>query len=517
MRTQDKKTVADYPELAKQWSAKNPKSPSAYSDGSHIKAWWQCGDPDHPPWRQEIRKRTKRGHGCPYCSGRKASKNHNLAVHNPELAAQWHPEKNREFGLTSETVTPASNKKVWWQCPKRHEWMARINSRNTSDGKIKNGCPYCAGWKASPGTSLAVINPDLAAEWHPTKNEDTPFDIRPASGKKRWWKCSNGHEWEAQIASRNAGRGCSECHAQVSRLELRVYCELFGIFGEENVQLKHQIFNCEADIFLLEQNIAVELDGFYYHQHRKKQDASKNEIFEKNSILLIRVREHGLDALGTYDLFYDQKEEHLQVMIRLAEKLAYLPETGEVFREKLIGYIQEGRLVNTLLYKVKLRQIFTPPPGRSLEEQIPAITEIWDYEKNAPLTPLNVSAGSAVEVWLKCPRGIHPSDKKAIYNIRHVIDSESRGCPYCSGKKVLKEESLAVTYPEIAAQWDWKKNEKSPWDVKAGSCLKAWFTCPLCNRSVHITIGSRIKSKGFGCNNCSRQHATHRNKRRKKS
>ena len=63
--------------------------------------------------------------------------------------------------------------------------------------------------------SLAKLNPELAKQWHPTKNPSiTPFDVSEFSHKKVWWKCDKGddHEWEASISNRNnLGHGCSIC------------------------------------------------------------------------------------------------------------------------------------------------------------------------------------------------------------------------------------------------------------------------------------------------------------------
>ncbi|MBT6207676.1 MAG: zinc-ribbon domain-containing protein [Francisellaceae bacterium] len=39
-----------------------------------------------------------------------------------QLAQEWHKEKNGK--LKPEDVTKNSNKKVWWQCKKGHEWEA---------------------------------------------------------------------------------------------------------------------------------------------------------------------------------------------------------------------------------------------------------------------------------------------------------------------------------------------------------------------------------------------------------
>ena len=35
--------------------------------------------------------------------------------------------------------------------------------------------------------------------------------VRPGSGQKVWWICGKGHEWEADISSRNRGNGCPVC------------------------------------------------------------------------------------------------------------------------------------------------------------------------------------------------------------------------------------------------------------------------------------------------------------------
>lgn len=66
--------------------------------------------------------------------------------------------------------------------------------------------------KATERYNLHIINPGLAKEWHPTQNGDiNPRNVTPGSGKKVWWICAEGHEWEATIYSRNRGSGCPSC------------------------------------------------------------------------------------------------------------------------------------------------------------------------------------------------------------------------------------------------------------------------------------------------------------------
>jgi len=67
--------------------------------------------------------------------------------------------------------------------------------------------------KATEQYNLHVINPNLAKEWHPSRNGDlNPRNVTPGSGKKVWWICADGHEWEARLYSRNRGSGCPSCN-----------------------------------------------------------------------------------------------------------------------------------------------------------------------------------------------------------------------------------------------------------------------------------------------------------------
>lgn len=60
--------------------------------------------------------------------------------------------------------------------------------------------------------ALNIESPEVAKQWHPTKNGDlTPADVSAGSKRKAWWICDKGHEWEAVISSRARGNGCPYC------------------------------------------------------------------------------------------------------------------------------------------------------------------------------------------------------------------------------------------------------------------------------------------------------------------
>ena len=203
------------PTLAKQWHpAKNGDlKPSQVPGGSARRVWWIC-DRGHE-WQSPIHSRVK-GHGCPVCTGKLVIPGENdLQSYDPVLAKQWHPEKNGP--LTPEQVAVSSNKKVWWQCERGHEWLCAVSVRTSR----RTGCPYCTNRKVLSGfNDLKTVQPLVAAQWHPTKNAPLePDEILPGSSKRVWWRCTDGHEWKAAVYSRTGAKkcGCPVCAGKPPR------------------------------------------------------------------------------------------------------------------------------------------------------------------------------------------------------------------------------------------------------------------------------------------------------------
>lgn len=197
-----------YPRLAREWHpTKNlPLTPDQVLPGSRKKVWWKCTKGHE--WQAEIRSRVE-GCGCPVCANRKVSAGENdLASQYPDLAREWHPVKNGE--LTPHDVTAGAKRHVWWRCEKGHEWRASVVSR-TLDG---TGCPVCAGRVVVAGENdMASRYPDIAAEWHPTKNGTLlPTQVAAYSKRRAWWRCPLGHDYIAAVGLRTAKHsGCPYC------------------------------------------------------------------------------------------------------------------------------------------------------------------------------------------------------------------------------------------------------------------------------------------------------------------
>ena len=206
-----------HPLIAAQWhpTKNGDLTPRDVHARRITRVWWQCDKHPRHVWDAPATTRV-RGRGCVYCAGRRVLPEESLAALYPSLEVEWHESKNGSLLPTQ--VTRASSKKCWWRCQRNpaHEWEAAVSGR-TRD-KVATGCPHCYQ-EVDPARSLAVVNPRIASEWHPTRNGAlTPQDFSYSSAKHVWWQCAKDprHQWEATLANRTAHQasGCPYCCGQ---------------------------------------------------------------------------------------------------------------------------------------------------------------------------------------------------------------------------------------------------------------------------------------------------------------
>ena len=203
------------PDLAAEWSSKNPVPAETVGIGSHKKAVWngKCGH----EWEAVIRSRAA-GAGCPYCSHKRVLAGFNdLNYLFPKVAQEW---STANLPLLPWQVTAYANTKVWWICEKGQEWEALISTRSYG-----SQCPYCSGIKVLPGyNDLATTHPQLVKEWSSRNDGLLPGSVNKRSTENVWWHCNAcGNEYRAVIKSRVQGVGCPVC---AERSVMRGYNDL---------------------------------------------------------------------------------------------------------------------------------------------------------------------------------------------------------------------------------------------------------------------------------------------------
>ncbi|MBQ5799228.1 MAG: zinc-ribbon domain-containing protein, partial [Oscillospiraceae bacterium] len=231
----DLKTIA--PEIAAEWDyVKNIGNPEDYFYGSTQRVGWVCSTCGNR-WDTKIRYRAgERNSGCPVCGRAKRGKTRheqalkiNGTIADELLLSEWDYDKNKK---PPTEYPPKSNETVFWKCKKcGYGYPSKISNR-----AIGRGCPCCAGKTVVVGINdLATTHPQVAAEWHPTKNGKlTPKDVTYGRARKVWWLCPKGHSYEATILHRSSGTNCPQCNSgrQTSFAEQAVFFYIKKIFPD---------------------------------------------------------------------------------------------------------------------------------------------------------------------------------------------------------------------------------------------------------------------------------------------
>ena len=469
------------PTVANEWNYEKNIDilPTMISSGSNKKVWWKCSLGHE--WQAAVVERADRGTGCPYCANQKVWIGFNdLATTNPSIASEWNHNKNQE--LLPTMVSPGSLKRVWWKCSLGHEWQATIVKRTTRG----DGCPVCSGNKVYAGfNDLATICPDVANEWHPTKNGTLkPTDVTAGSNKKVWWICRKGHEWQAVIGSRTLSRaGCPICNQELKtsfpEQAILFYCRMLTTAESRNTDDGKEI-----DIYLPKYRIGIEHNGRYYHKDKQEHDKKKIAFFAQKGIRIISVVESDKNSVSSNTIEYrvsSNKESLNWAIGKLLELIGF--EKVDVDVERDASKIYE--------------QYIIAEKENSLASKYPEIANEWNYEKNGLLKPELVSNSSGKKVWWKCGKG---HDWQATVSDR----KKGYGCPYCAGRMVLQGyNDLETTHPSLVLEWHPTKNGTlSPTMVSHGSHRRVWWRC---SKGHEWQMEFANRCRGYCCPYCSGQ------------
>jgi len=356
-----------------------------------------------------------------------------LFVKNPKATKEWMYEKN--LPLTPKTVSYGSQKIAFFKCSKnsKHIWDIKIGER------MRFGCPFCTGKRVHIDDSLLVKRPDLVDEWDYEKNLIKPSEVLTGSDKKIWWICRRvaTHKWPALVGRRaRRGDGCPHCSSPASRTQLRVFSEIEYIFN--NVLLGFKYKKNEIDIFIKEENIAIEVDGRFWHgdEKAKLREIKKNNFLKKHQIKLIRFRESPLEKISRHDVLHDHIKFNKNDINNLIKKIGLLiKKPSQKIKIKIEKYLKLKKFANEKKYLSYLFSYPGPIKGSSLQDKYPEIAKSWHPTKNGVSKPINFSSNSGFLAWWKCKKG---HSWEAQINTR----TKGHGCNICATKKQVKDSKL---------------------------------------------------------------------------
>lgn len=437
------------PEIALQFIAeRNPGVDLVrVSAGSPKKLWW-VGDCGHE-FESAPYNRVK-GQGCPFCSGNRVLIGFNdLGTVRPELAAEWNHARNGDLLPTA--VTRSSGRKVWWIDAFGHEWETAISGRNAGAG-----CPYCSGLKVLAGfNDLATKRPELAAQWHPDRNEIHASDVAPNANKKAWWICPKGHEWHASINNRANGNGCPVC--KLPR-------------GEE----------------------------FAAEKRRRRAEGRpvKKRPVDPNRLSQALLPGYN-DMATTHPLlaaeFDSSKNAPLTpstVVAGTARKLWWRCAPGHEWETTGNSRASSGTGCPTCAGQRILEGF------NDLATVRPDLASEWHPTKNGSRLPSEVTVSNGKKAWWLADCG---HEWEAVVSSR---TGQGVGCPVCSGRRTLAGfNDLATLQPSVALSWHPMRNgTTTASDVNQYSNSSRWWLCDQ-GHEWESTVNNR--SHGQGCPFCS--------------
>lgn len=411
------------------------------------------------------------------------------------LLKEWDYERNLKQPYE---YTKCSGKKVFWRCYSNHSWKTTIAHRVSEN----TGCPVCANKKLLKGyNDLHTLRPDIAIEWHSTKNNKKPSDFLVGSHQKVWWICQNGHEWEASIESRtrkNSSTGCAVCSKKrlyKGENDLITFCEnhieakhlLKEWYYQKNLIKPDEIVatsnkkvwwicsnnhkwnatvssrvrgnrcpKCNPNTSFPEQAI------FYYISQIFKKTTSRYNINKIELDIFIPELNTGIE----YDGYYFHKnaeqreitknkicQENNIRLIRIREKgLRIYDNCESIIRDeynnessldiviiKLLKLLNKYGDINTKRDKIKIMQQYKQYlKNESIELLYPNLVLEWDYEENKGLNLCNFSKGSHYRAHWKCLKCGH----KWIAEIKSRVNGND--CKRCGRQKIIEAHSHSV-------------------------------------------------------------------------
>lgn len=500
MKTQD--SLVKKTNLMKEWDFENNQDldPSELSTGSNKVASWICSLCNNK-WRASIYQRAIKGSCCRKCSARRRLEfdvNKSIFTTHPVIAKDW--SKNENANLTPKMFPKGSRYVVNWEC--------HVCGKKTKKSiNSYNGCTRCKKNKKLQKKSLQTEYPNIAKEWHKTKNGNKlPSDFSPHSNKSAWWSCNTyGHNWSAKIGSRTSrGSGCPACANKVIIPKKNDLKSTHPYLAKEwhptkNKDLKPSevSYGSGKKVWWLCPN-KHEYEASLLHRSHGTECPKCNEGRQTSfaeQATYFYVKKLYPDAINRFTASF---LERMELDIYIPSIKVAVEYDGEAWHKKHTLKREERKYKICKEQGIKLIR---------LREKMPKISSnIADvmFSTEKMYEPKNLE-----KMIIELLKYINYSDRWMMSYDRDININRDR-TKILIYKTDLKTKSLKHLFPKIANEWDQEKNgNQLPEHFKPGSTHKVWWLCPACNNSYKAEIGKRTANKGAtACPKCGIEKST---------
>lgn len=492
--TAEESLLTLFPEVSKDWHPTKNKdlTPDKVLPNSNIKAWWVCSRNSEHEWQSMIGSKvrsTAESRGCPYCAGKKASKDYNLEKSHPELANEWDFEKNIKL---PSNYTPASNKKVWWKCSVcEFNWESSINNRTS------RGCPKCSrGFQSSYPEQVIyyylkqyfnkVINGKKINYLGQVYTIDIYIeDLNLVIEYDGEYAHKNKEERDYKKSDAIIANNIKLIRIREPRLPILI-SEGFEIIYRNSTSGNKTLYEVLIKLFnLIAKNYNLNSKSFFsvLDEHI---DSIELKISEK---LKIDRKENSLaithpNIASQWDMDKNLSLSPNNYTKNSSKNVWWRCEFGHSYQYKIVNKSEECLVCVDLIVT----------KDNCIANKHKHLLQEWNYNKNYEITPEGVSIKSRKVVWWKCNT----------CNFEYQATVQQKGqdykCPSCTNQVVTQDNCLATNYPEIASEWNYNKNgDLTPFDLTPGSDKKVWWKCNVCSNEWETAVYHRKKT---GCPKC---------------
>ena len=346
--------------------------------------------------------------------------------------------------------------------------------------------------------------PDLLKEWHPTKNGDlTPADFTHGSNKKVWWLCRDSHSFFSRVCDRTLRKtSCPECYKSKIRTPNTFAKSLIGKFPKIAKDW-HPTKNAS----LTPHKVAPKSNKKVWWVCSKGHDYELAVVERTNSHRgCTECSRFGGSAQETRlytelkslfpDVEFRHKIEGVEIDVFITSIGVGIEYDGVYYHhDKIENDIAKNDLLEGLGFKL-IRMREEPLEQISPLDIITAYRSMTKEDMNGLMKSIQTAAPSTAEIvshYLK--------EDDFVNNEEFAIYMSYFPSPF-------PEKSLAETFPEVAAQWDFEKNYPlTPYNFTHGSKHKVYWICEY-GHSTYTTINAktwRANGRFKGCIECKRK------------
>lgn len=286
------------------------------------------------------------GTGCPVCANvKRKDQAYFLSASNEVHGGLYDYSKSVYTNSKSPVTITCSKHGDFQQAPEQH-WMGK-------------GCPICGGAKLVPTeefVEMCKVNHHDAYDYSKVVYRGGTENIVVV--------CSKHGDFEIMAANFQKGQGCQKCSAaQHSSKQERILAELITQDVETHKRIKGRI---EVDIFLPKHNLAVEVNGIYWHSDFKKSESdhlAKYTLCKSQGIRLLQITD--ADINKRLSIVVSMVNARSQTTTKIYARQCYVVEiqsttakdfftanhiSGTTPASKYFGLIYDNKLVSAMSF-----------------------------------------------------------------------------------------------------------------------------------------------------------------------